>query len=124
MDVSAEILISIVEDDESMRSALGRLVRSLGYRASGHGSAEAFLASDEISKTRCIITDIRLPGLSGIELKGRLDAAGVTVPVIMVTATQDDALFEKARVSGAFCLLRKPFASAQMISCIEGALAR
>jgi FixJ family two-component response regulator len=124
MDVNAGILISVVEDDESMRHAVVRLIRSLGYRASGHCSAEAFLASGESATTRCIITDIRMPGLSGIELKGRLDATGIAVPVIMVTATQDDALFEKAAASGAVCILRKPFESAEMISCIEGVLAR
>jgi len=124
MDVNAGILISVVEDDESMRRAVVSLIRSLGYRASSHNCAEAFLSSGESATTHCIITDIRMRGLSGIELKGRLDATGVSVPVIMVTATQDDALFEKARVSGAFCLLRKPFESAEMISCIEEALTR
>ena len=121
--LSPEPLISIVDDDESLRQALVGLVRSLGYRAQGYASADAFLACPDAAASDCIVTDIQMPGLSGIELKHRLVAAGRLTPVIMVTARDEAVLHEKARASGAFCLLRKPFAGDALIECLERALA-
>jgi FixJ family two-component response regulator len=120
--VSQPPLISIVEDDESLRQAMVGLVRSLGYRASPHPSAEAFLAAEEAGQSACIITDIQMPGLSGIELKQRLSASGADLPVIMVTARTEDALHERARASGALCVLKKPFTAEALIACVERAL--
>ncbi len=121
--LSPKPLISIVDDDESLRRALVGLVRSLGYRAQGYGSAEAFLADPEALASACVVTDIQMPGLDGIALLRRLLEGGRTTPVIMVTARDEPALHERARASGAFCLLRKPFAGDALIECLERALA-
>lgn len=120
--VADDTLISIIDDDDSLRSALVGLVRSLGYRASGFASAEDFLAAGQTSAA--IVTDIQMPGLSGIELKGRLVAQGSTVPVIMITARTEPELKERAFASGAFCVLKKPFAAEALIECLERALAK
>jgi len=116
-------LISIVEDDESLRQAMVGLVRSLGYRVASYPNAEDFLAADAGLHSNCVITDIQMPGLSGIDLKLRLAADGVTTPVIMVTARAEPALHEKAMASGACCLLRKPFTAEALIECLDRALA-
>jgi FixJ family two-component response regulator len=119
---AADPLISIVEDDESLRQALVGLVRSLGYRVAAYANAEDFLAAGA-GASDCVITDIQMPGMSGIELKLRLLADGVTTPVIMVPARAEPALHEKAMASGAYCLLRKPFTAEALIECLDQALA-
>lgn len=119
--VSAPPLISVVEDDASLRDAVVELVESLGYRARGHDSAETFLSEGDLASD-CIITDIQMPGLSGIDLKRRLDALGATAPVIMVTARTEAPLLARARESGPLCLLQKPFTDDALIACLKRAL--
>ena len=121
--MSPDPLISIVDDDDSLRVAMVGLVRSLGYRASGHPTAEAFLASGEAASASCVITDLQMPGMGGIGLKRALDAGDVHVPVIMITARTESVLLESARDSGALCLLRKPVETDALIDCINRALA-
>lgn len=121
--MSPDPLISIVDDDDSLRVAMVGLVRSLGYRASGHPTAEAFLASGEAAAASCVITDLQMPGMGGIGLKRALDAGDVHVPVIMITARTESVLLESARDSGALCLLRKPVETDALIDCINRALA-
>lgn len=121
--MSDQPLISIVDDDDSLRQALIGLVRSLGYQAAGFASAEDFLASDESAQSQCVITDIQMPGLSGIELKQALVERGCPSPVIMITARTETTLHERAFANGAFCLLQKPFAAEPLIECLEKALA-
>lgn len=113
-------LIAIVEDDDSLREAVAGLAESMGYEAVAFASAEAFLEAD--IAPACIVTDITLPGISGIELKQALDAAGRTAPVIMITARPEEAVLERARTSGALCVLRKPFTPAALVDCLERAL--
>lgn len=120
---AADPLISIVEDDESLRQAMVGLVRSLGYRVASYPTAEDFLAADMRERSNCVVTDIQMPGLSGIDLKERLVAAGVATPVIMVTARAEAAIEDRARASGAFCFLKKPFEAETLIGCLERALA-
>jgi len=120
----ADPLISIVEDDESLRQAMVGLVRSLGYRVASYPNAEDFLAADASERSNCVVTDIQMPGLSGIDLKERLVAAGVATPVIMVTARGEAAIEDRARASGAFCFLKKPFEAETLIECLERALVR
>jgi FixJ family two-component response regulator len=112
-----------VDDDESLRTALAGLLRSLGYGTAGHGSAEGFLASDDLHKVDCIVSDIHMPGMNGIELKRRLDAAGVTAPMIMITARTDPALLAQVSAVGAYGPLTKPFEAAKLLDCINCALA-
>lgn len=124
MFLVTDTLISIIDDDDSLRSALVGLVRSLGYRASGFANAEDFLAGDNAEQSAAIVTDIQMPGLSGIELKERLSAQGCAAPVIMITARAEPGLQERAFASGALCVLKKPFAPEALIDCLERALAK
>ncbi len=121
--VSRPASIAVVEDDESFRPALVGLLSSLGYSACGFPSAEELIASDPKSSYDCIITDIHLTGMSGIDLKCQLTDRGVRVPVIMITARSDPGLEGKAAASGAVCLLRKPFESGALVEHLERALA-
>jgi FixJ family two-component response regulator len=114
--------ISIIDDDESMRRAIVALVRSAGYEAQGFASAEDFLGSGIVQDFACIISDIQMPGMSGIELKEHLAASQNPVPVIMITARHDPGLEERAIASGAACFLQKPFDADALIHCLERAL--
>jgi FixJ family two-component response regulator len=114
--------ISVIDDDESMRSAVLALVRSAGYDAHGFESAEEFLRCGSLSVFACVITDIQMPGMSGIELKEHLTATHYSVPVIMITAHHNPGLEEKAAASGAACFLQKPFDPDHLIRCVEGAM--
>lgn len=122
--VAEDTLISIIDDDDSLRSALVGLVRSLGYKASGFSNAEDFLAAEQAELSSAIVTDIQMPGLSGIELKEQLVAQGCAAPVIMITGRAEPGLQEKAFASGALCVLKKPFAAEALIDCLERALAK
>lgn len=120
--VPAEPLISVIDDDDSMRSAVVALVRSAGYGARGFASAEDFLGCGAVEGFACIITDIQMPGMSGIELKEHLTASQRAVPVIMITGRHDPDLEGKAIASGATCFLRKPFDADALVRCLEQAL--
>lgn len=119
----ATALISVIDDDDSLRTALVGLMRSLGHAAEGFPSAEAFLDAGAVERSQCIVTDIQMPGLSGIDLKHRLDAEGWALPVIMITARPEPQLHARAEESGAFCLLRKPFEPSDLVGCVDRALA-
>lgn len=121
MDLST-ILIVVVDDDVSLCAALVGLLRSLGYRVLGFGSAEDFLAANVAREMACLITDIQMPGLSGIELKQRLAQSGSTAPVIMITARTEQGLHNRAVAAGAVRVLQKPFAAEAFIACLETAL--
>ena len=115
-------MISIVDDDESVREATKGLVRSLGYVAETFGSAEEFLASERRSGTSCIITDVQMPGLSGVELQSRLIAEGHLLPIIFMTAFPEDRMRKRALEAGAYGYLSKPFDEGHLINCLDRAL--
>lgn len=115
-------VISIVDDDESIREATKSLVRSLGYDAATYCSAEEFLSSGKITGTTCLITDIHMPGLSGVELQDRLIADGHSLPVIFVTAFPDARLRVKVLKAGAIGYLNKPFSEDRLIEYLNTAL--
>jgi FixJ family two-component response regulator len=115
-------LIAIIDDDASMLNALVSLVRSFGYDADGFVSAEAFLGCGSLQGFACIVSDVQMPGMSGIELKQHLAACQCSTPVIMITARHDPGLEERALASGAACFLRKPVAADALIDCLERAL--
>jgi FixJ family two-component response regulator len=116
-------IISIIDDDLATRSALAALMRAKGFDVKAYESAEDFLQAGAQETSQCIITDIQMPGLSGIELKQRLNDGKCTIPVIMITARAESRLHALAVESGAFCLLRKPFKSHALLECVERALA-
>lgn len=115
-------LITIVDDDASLRDALESLIRSLGYRVRSFDSAQAILESGVAAKSACIISDIHMPDLSGIELQARLRAIGITTPVVLITARTEADVLTAARASSAICVLRKPFDAEALIACLEKAL--
>ena len=120
--MAAAHLISIVDDDPSIRAALAGLVRSLGHDVRAFASAEEFLASQDIGRFTCTITDIQMPGMSGFELKHQLHLRHGAVPVIMITARTEPDLEQKALSSGAACFLRKPFEAEAFVGCLAKAL--
>jgi FixJ family two-component response regulator len=119
---SQDHMISIVDDDESVREATKGLVRSLGYAAATFSSAEEFLSSDRVHATSCVIADVQMPGLSGIDLQHRLVAQGLRLPVIFVTAFPDERTRRRAIDAGAVDYLSKPFSDEQLVSSLNTAL--
>ena len=119
---ATETIISIIDDDESMRNSLAGLVRSAGWKALVFATAEEFIESGVYLDTDCVVTDIQMPGLSGLELKDWLNEHSSVAPVILITARSEKHLRTQALASGAFCFLEKPFASSTLLSCIEKAL--
>ena len=114
-------MITVIDDDKSMRLALAGLVRLLGLNVQAYASAEEFLQSGRSDTTSCIITDIHMPGLSGIDLKRWLDAHANSAPVIMITGRSEKQLHEEARQCGAVCLLKKPFDEETLLACLKQA---
>jgi FixJ family two-component response regulator len=117
-------LISIVDDDESIREATKGLVRSLGYQAATFSSAEEFLRSDSVDSTSCLITDVQMPGLSGIDLQSCLIARGTQMPTIFITAFPEEPARARAMRAGAVGFLGKPFSEESLVRCLDNALGR
>ena len=120
--MSGEKLISVIDDDVSVRLSLEGLLRSLGYAVRVFAAAEEFLGSDALGSSDCIISDIKMPGMSGLDLKHRLDAARNATPVILMTAFADDAARARAMKAGAACFLSKPFDAQALIDCLARAV--
>jgi FixJ family two-component response regulator len=118
----SQVLIAIVDDEEPVRHATKSLVRSLGYHASTFASADEFLKSEQVHDTSCLITDVQMPGLSGIELQDWLIARGHRTPIIFITAYSDENVRIRAMKAGALAFLIKPFSEDHFIGCIERAL--
>jgi len=116
-------VISIVDDDESVREATKGLVRSLGYTAATFASGEEFLNSDRVNDTSCLITDVQMPGLTGLELQSRLTAIDRRIPIIFVTAFPQEQVRARALKAGAVGFLSKPFSDDSLIVCLDRALA-
>ena len=115
-------MIAIVDDDESVREATKSLVRSLGYEAAAFCSAEEFLESAQLKTTACLITDVRMPGMSGVELQDRLIADGRVLPTVFISAFSDERVQQKVLDSGAVGYLHKPFEEDRLIAFIDTAL--
>lgn len=121
--VSALPVISIIDDDESVRESLSDLVQALGYAPVTFACAEEFLQSDRVGCSSCIITDVLMPGMSGIDLQARLLANGDNTPIIFITSVPRDSVRVQALKAGAFGFLRKPFDDHSFIECLNRALA-
>jgi FixJ family two-component response regulator len=115
-------VISIVDDDESVREATKGLIRSLGYDAATFASAEEYLQSDYVSESDCLITDLHMSGMSGADLQDRLIADGRRIPMIFMTAYSEEKVRVRVLEAGAFGFLRKPFDDEHLIECLNRAL--
>ena len=115
-------LISVIDDDESVREALWGLVRSVGFAVSTFASAEDFVNSDQLRNADCLILDVCMPGMSGIELQRQLAAGHCAVPVIFITAHEDEGVRAQALRGGAEAVLIKPFSEEALLNAIHAAL--
>jgi FixJ family two-component response regulator len=116
-------LVSVVDDDESVRESLPDLVRELGYSAQAFSSAEAFLASDYVDQTRCLILDVSMPpGMSGPDLQRELSRRGRTIPIIFITAQGDETIRPRLLEQGAIECLIKPFSDTALLEAVNSAL--
>ncbi|MFJ3487634.1 response regulator transcription factor [Pseudomonas sp. NPDC090202] len=115
-------VIAIIDDDENVRISLSSLLRSYGYMARLYDSAEDFLAADNIAGLHCLVSDIQMPGKSGLQMYQQLLAQGIRLPVIFITASSDQAPRLLAEQLGAKCYLPKPFDGEDLIGCLRVAL--
>jgi FixJ family two-component response regulator len=115
-------LISIVDDDDSFRNSLDNLIRSVGFRAQCFSSAEAFLNSNQAHDTACLILDVRMPGMNGLELQRQMIAAKWHIPIIFVTSHTNGDARARALEAGAMDFLYKPFRDEDLLNAIDKAL--
>src|SRR5579862_1035423 len=115
-------LISVVDDDESVRRSTKLLIASFGYRGAVFESAEVFLRSRQLHDTSCLIVDVQMSGISGIELQSQLAAMGCSIPIIFITAYGNETSRQQAMQAGAVAFLDKPFSDEQLLKNIRSAL--
>ena len=118
----AKNLISVIDDDESVRRTTSRLIESFGFRAAAFESAESFLSSGHLNDTSCLIVDVQMPGMNGLQLQSQLAAAGCNIPIIFITAFDDKESRRRAMQAGAVAFLGKPFNDEQLLESIRLAL--
>jgi FixJ family two-component response regulator len=115
-------LVSVVDDDESVRESLPDMLRQFGFAAEAFASAEAFLASDVISRTNCLILDVAMPGMSGPDLQRELTTRRQNIPIVFVTASGDKTIRSRVLADGAVECLFKPFSEADLLNALNAAL--
>jgi FixJ family two-component response regulator len=123
-DLPAKTLISIIDDDEDFREALQGLMTSMGFRVEAFSSALDFLARTNIRDTSCLIVDVHMPRMTGIELHRRLVESGYAIPTILITAYPDERIRLRAMADGVICYLTKPCDSDELLACVSSALER
>ena len=116
-------VVAIVDDDESHRRATRSLLRAAGLATAAFSDAESFLASTTRASTACLVADMKMPGMSGLDLCEALAASGDAIPTVLVTAYSEELMHARARKAGIKCCLIKPFAAEQLLECIREALA-
>ena len=115
-------LISVIDDDESVRKTTKLLIESFGFRSVACESAENFFSSGHLDDTSCLIVDVRMPGMNGLELQNQLIAAGNRIPIIFITASDDRESCRRAMEAGAVAFLAKPFSDEHLLQTIQAAL--
>jgi len=119
---SERSLVSVVDDDESVRESLPDLLREFGFASRAFSSAEAFLSSDYVDKTKCLILDVCMPGTTGLELHRELKLRGQQIPTIFMTAKRDEATRARALEQGAVKFLYKPFSDTALLEALNAAI--
>ena len=117
----AKTAVAIVEDDESVRKATTHLLRLLGYATASFASAEDFLQSGRVCEIACLITDVHLPGMSGVDLQSRLISDGCRMPTIFITGFPDEGIRARVLTRGAVGYLPKPLCEESLITCLDQA---
>jgi FixJ family two-component response regulator len=120
--VPRDLEIAVIDDDQSFRIALVESLSSLGFAVDGYASAEDYIGRIGNKSFDCVVTDIHMPGMSGLDLTNHLATQGSTTPIVLITARSDRTLEAKAAAAGVACLLRKPFEIRDLIECINGAV--
>jgi FixJ family two-component response regulator len=120
--MSEILFVSVVDDDESVRLAMGRLIQSFGFTVVVFASAAEFLASGHLRDTACLILDMHMPRMNGLQLQAYLAQAGCLMPIIFITAYPDEKVRSQALQAGATCFLEKPFSDATLLNGIRQAL--
>jgi FixJ family two-component response regulator len=115
-------LVSVIDDDQSFRESMRRLVRSLGYSVEAFPSAADLLASPRLVETACLITDVHMPGMTGVDLYRHLINAGYAIPTILMTAYPDEDVRARALKDGVLYYLRKPVDESYLLHCLRSAL--
>jgi FixJ family two-component response regulator len=115
-------LVAIVDDDESIRRATLSFLRAAGYATAAFGDAESFLGSATRASTACLVADMKMPGMSGLDLCEALIASGKAIPTVLITAYSEQVTHARARKAGIQCCLIKPFAPEQLLECVREAL--
>jgi FixJ family two-component response regulator len=115
-------LVSIVDDDQPFRESMRKLVKLLGYTVEAFPSAAAFLASHFLPETACLVADVQMPGMTGVELHGRLVDLGYPIPTILMTAFFDELTRDRALKAGVLCYLSKPVDDEELEECLRSAL--
>jgi FixJ family two-component response regulator len=122
--ISTRPLVSLVDDDESIRESLPDLLKELGFAVRAFSSAEDFLTSDCVDRTDCLILDVAMPGMSGPELQRELTQRQVQIPIVFITAHRDDTIRAQLVERGATDCLLKPFSEAELLEALHAALGR
>ena len=115
-------LIAVVDDDAAVRRTTARLIEAFGFRAAAFESADSFLKSDQLSETSCLVADVEMPGMNGLELQGNLAAAGYSIPIIFITAYDREESRQRAMQAGAIAFLTKPFSQELLLQTIRAVL--
>jgi FixJ family two-component response regulator len=117
-------LVAIVDDDKSFRGATRDLLRAAGFSTATYEDAESFLSGSDLATTACLVADMRMPGMTGLELYQTLVASGKDIPTVIITAHPEEVTQSRAREVGVSCFLSKPFAPDDLIECVQLALAK
>lgn len=120
--INPQALVSIVDDDQSVRESLPDLLKELGFASQTFSSAEEFLAKDGISRSKCLVLDVAMPGMRGPELQEELNRRKIKIPIIFITGHRDESLRSRLVEQGAIACLIKPFSDAEMLDALKAAL--
>ena len=119
---SERLLLSVIDDDEMLRESLPELLREFGFTARAFSSGQEFLSSNYVDETRCLILDVMMPRMTGLDLQQELTRRGQEIPVIFITARKDEALRARAFKQGAVKFLNKPFSDSDLLEAVNAAL--
>ena len=117
-------LVSVIDDDESVRESLPDLLRQFGFAAVAFASAEAFLESQVVGRTRCLVLDVAMPGMSGLDLQQELTRRHWEIPIVFITATADQTIAPRVLAQGAVACLSKPFSDTALLYALNAAVRR